>query len=405
MEADMKPIVVSTQAQYDEAQKLYQETFDKSYFDIDRGKGMKVVEEVNCLIHNFLYENVSKKDTENDLSRFYFNKSQAEEITGYFLTHRPGDLYNVEQGLNRLNIRADGKKDNFSSLIHIKDSIENISVLCPVEVFGKSEIKAYGHARVTAHDASRITAYDRAMVKAFDNAQVTAHNHSHIIVKNNGSAILCGNSTAAVHNYAHITAMEDSKTAVFDQANATISDTARADVYDHTVSFAKNDSKINAFNDATVNAYDGSRITARNTAYIVAGGSASIDAQNYAVIVAGDKVKVTANHHSLVFLKHGAVCEAKDKAEVINNFQNKPAFLENNVLRLLDHPFISRNPVIAANLLLASANPGDRDAFSQKLKEMGCIDPESTNKVLQSLAKKLDRPLHTVRDRDSSWER
>jgi hypothetical protein len=363
------------------------------------------VEEVDYLIHNFLYDGASKKDTENDLSRFYFNKSQAEEITGYFLTHLPGDLYHIERGLNMLNIRADGKMNNCSPLIYIKDGIENISVLCPVGVFGKSQVKAYGHAIVTAHDASRITAYDRTMIRAFDNAQVTAHNQAHIIAKNKSSVTLYGNSTAAVHNYAHITAMEDSKTAVFDQADATVLDTARADAYDHTLIFAKNDAKINAFNDATVNAYDGSRITARNTAYIVAGGSASIDAQNYAVIVAGDKVKVTANHHSLVFLKHDAVCEAKDKAEVINNFQNKPAFLENNVLRLLDHPFIDQNPIIAVNLLLTSANPSDRDAFSQKLREMGCIDPESTNKVLQSLAKKLDRPLHTARDRDSSWER
>jgi hypothetical protein len=71
----------------------------------------------------------------------------------------------------------------------------------------------------------------------------------------------------------------------------------------------------------------------------------------------------------------------------------------------LDHPFIDRNPAIAVNLLLASSNPGDREAFSQKLKEMGCIAPESTNKVLQSLANKSNRTPHIARDRDSSWER
>jgi hypothetical protein len=405
MEANMKPIVVSTQAQYNEAEKLYWKTRDKSYFDIDRGIGMEIVEETDYLIHNFLYEEATKEDTENNLSRFYFNQSQAEEITGYFLTRLPGDLYDIERGLNMLTIRPNEEMNNRSPLIHIKDGIEEISVLCPVEVFGKSEIKAYGHAKVTAHDASRIAAHDHVLVRALDNAQVAAHNQAHIIAKNKSSVTLYGNSTAAVHNYAYITAMEDSNAAVFDQANATVLDSARADAYDHTVIFAKNDSKINAYNDATVNAYDNCRIAARNTAYIVAGGSAIIDAQNYAVIVAGDKAKVTANHHSLVFLKHDAVCETKDKAEAITEFQNKPAFLENNVLRLLDHPFVSRNPIIAANLLLAAANLGDKDAFSQKLKEMGCIDPESTNRVLQSLTNKLNRPPHIAKDRDSSWER
>jgi hypothetical protein len=405
MEAYMKPIIVSTQAQYNEAEKLYWKTLDKSHFDIDRGKGMEIVEETDYLIHNFLYGDASKENTENDLSRFYFNKSQAEEITGYFLTHLPGDLYNIERGLNLLNMRADEGSNNRFPLIHIKNGIEKISVLCPVEVFGESEIEAFGRAIVTARDKSRITAHDRVIVKALDNAQVAAHNQSHIIAKNCSSITLYGNSTAAVHNNAHITAMEDSKIAVFDQANATVLDTARADVYDHTLIFAKNDSKINAFNNATVNAYDDSRIAARNTAYIVAGGSASIDALNYAVIVAGDKAKVTANHHSLVFLKHDATCETKDKAYVITKSQNQPAFLENNVFRLLDHPFIDQNPAIAVNLLLSSSNPGDREAFSRKLKEMGCIDPESTNRVLQSLANKLNRTPHIARDRDSSWER
>jgi hypothetical protein len=405
MEVNMKPIIVSTQAQYNEAEKRYWKTLDKNYFDIDRGKGMEIVEETDYLIHNFLYGGSSKGDTENDLSHFYFDKSQAEEITGYFLTHLPGDLYNIERGLNMLNMRPDGEMNNRLPLIHIKDSIEKISVLCPVEVFGESEIEAFGYARVTAHDTSRITAHDRAIVKAFDSAQVTAHNQSHIIAKNRGSITLYGNSPAAVHNYAHITAMEDSKIAVFDQGNATVLDTAHADAFDHALVFAKNDSKINAFDNATVNAYDDSRIAARNTAYIVAGGSASIDAKNYAVIVAGDKAKVTANHQSLVFLKHDATCETKDKACVITKSQNQPAFLENNVFHLLDHPFIDRNPAIAVNLLLASSNPGDREAFSQKLKGMGCVDPESTNRVLQSLANKLNRAPHTARDRDSSWER
>jgi hypothetical protein len=408
MEMNMEPIVVSSQNQYDEALKLYWETLKKSRFDIDREKGREIVKNADRLIHNFLNGEASKEHTENDLSRFYFNQSQAGEITAYFLTRPPEGLFDTLQGLNILNIlnmRVGGQMNDLAPLIHIKDSIEKISVLCPVEAFGESEIEAFGHAKVTAHDDSRIISSNWAMVKALDNSRVTAHNKSHIIAKDNSSVTLYGYSTAAVYNYARITAREDSKTAVFDQGNATFLDTARADVFDRSLVFARNDSRINAFNDVTVNAYDDSRIIAKNTAYIVAGGSSNIEARDYSVIVAGGKVKVAARCNSLVFLKDDAVCETKDKAEAVNKSQNKPALLTGNVLRLLDHPFIGRNPVIAVNLLLASADPGDRGAFSQKLKEMGCIDPGSTNKVLLSMVDKLSRSTHTARDRDSSWER
>lgn len=401
----MKLITVSTQAQYDEAQKQYWKTLDKNYFDIDRDKGREAVEEVDRLIRNFLYEGASKKDTENDLARLYFSRTQAEEITGYFLTRPPGDVYYTEQGLNMLNFRAGGEMNTRSPVIQIKNSTEKICVRYPVEVFGESEIEASGHARVTARDGSRITARGRALVRAFDNARVAAHDQSHVIAKNSSSVTLYGNSTASAHNYARITATEDSKAAVSGQTTATVLNTARADAYDRALIFAKNGSIINAFNDAVVNADDDSRITAGNTSYVSASGSASIDAGDYAVVAAGDKVKVTAHNRSLVFLKNNLVCEADDEAEVIDTTRNIPDLLENNVLRLLDHPFIGWNPVIAVNLLLASANPSDREAFARKLKDLGCIDPASTNRVLQSMAKKANPAAHRAGDRDRSWER
>ena len=115
----MKPIAVSTQDQYDEAQKKYQAALDKSYFDIDQDKGLEIVEEVDYLIYHFLYNGMSKEDAEKSLSRFYFNESQAEEITGYFLTHQPGDLYEIERGLNILNLSPDREMNKHFSLIHI----------------------------------------------------------------------------------------------------------------------------------------------------------------------------------------------------------------------------------------------------------------------------------------------
>jgi hypothetical protein len=401
----MKPLVAATQDQYDEAQKRYQAALDTSYFDIDAGKGLEIVEEVDYLIYHFLCNGVSKEDTEKSLSRFYFDESQAEEITGYFLTHQPGDLYEIERGLNILNLSPDKEMNKHISPIQIRDAVEKIKVYYPVEVFGNSEVEAFGHARVIAHNTANITAYDRAIVEALDAAQVTAFDQSHVTARNASKATLFNRSTATAYNHAFISAGDHAKAAAFDEANVRVSHYGIADAYNHALVTAGNMAKITAFHNATVNAHDYTRVTAKDVSYTFAKGSAVINAEDNAVVVAGDTVKVNAKHHTLVFTRDDAVCEYSDKAQVINREQNKPLFLKRNVLRILDHPYIDREPVIAVNLLLSSANPDDKEAFSRKLKEMGCIDPSSTNRVLDALAKEFDRKFHKKRERDKSWER
>jgi hypothetical protein len=401
----MKPIAVSTQAQYDEAKKLYQKTFDKSRFDIDRGKGMEVVEEVDYLIHNFLYEEVSKKDTENDLSRFYFTESQAQEIAGYFLIRRPRDLYDIERGLNALGLRADGEMNTPAPLIHIKDGREKISVSYPVEVFGKSEAEAFGHAKVIAHDTARITAHDQVIVEALDSARIKAFDQSHSTVRDSSKIILYNNATAMACNYSSVTARHRAQVLLFDHSGGEISDNALAHVYNEALVTAENTSKIMAFHDASIVAYNNAFVTAKDKSQVTAFNSVAVHAEDNTVITARDTVNVSAKHQVIVFTGENTVCEYKDRVRLINSSQNKPRFLKSNVLTLLDHPFIEGEPVAAVNLLIAASDPNDREGFSRQLKEMGCVDPESTNKVLQSLADKLNRPLHTARDRDNSWER
>jgi hypothetical protein len=407
----MKPIVVSTQDQYDEAQKQYQKTLDTSYFDIDKGKGLEIVEEVDCLIYHFLCNGVSKEDTEKSLSRFYFNESQAEEITGYFLTHQPGDLYEIERGLNILNLRPDGELNKHISPIQIRDGVEKIKVYSPVEVFGKSEIEAYGHARVTAHDTANIRAHDRAVVQALDNSQITAFDQSHITARNACSAVLHNQSTIMAYNHASIFVNDHAKAAVFDHANACVYDHAKADAHNYALVTAADTANITAFHNVTVNAGFNTRVTAKDLSYTFAKGSAVINAEGNAVVVARDDVRVNAKHHTLVFTGDGAVCEYTDKAQIIDSAKNKPLSLKSNVLRILDHPYIDRQPAIAVNLLLSSSNPDDKEAFSRKLKEMGCIDPASTNRVLNDLAGEFERAcaarpkLRKERRRDESWER
>jgi hypothetical protein len=407
----MEPIAVSTQKQYDEAQKKYQAALDTSYFDIDKGKGLEIVEEVDYLIYHFLCNGVSKEDTEKNLSRFYFDESQAEEITGYFLTHQPGDLYEIERGLNILNLSPDSDMNRRISPIQIRDSVEKIRVYYPVEVFGNSEVEAYGHARVIAHDTAKITAHDQAIVEALDTVQVKAFESSHITARNASAAMLFNRSTAMAYNHASINAGDYTKTAVFDAADAKIWDYARAEAYNKSLVTARNKAIIAAFHNATVNTHDYTSVTAKDVSYIFAKGSAIINAEGNAVVVAGDNVKVNAKHRSLVFAGPDAVCEHTDKTRIIGSAQNKPLFLKSNILRILDHPYINREPVIAVNLLLSSASPDDKEGFSRKLKEMGCTDPESTNRVLNILVKDFEsayaaRPrLLKERRRDESWER
>jgi hypothetical protein len=401
----LKPILVTSQAEYDNAQKTYQDALDKSSFDIDMKKGMEIVEEVDYLIYNFLCNGISKADTEKSLSRFYFTQSQAREITDYFLTHQPGDLYEIERGLNILNFSPDREMNKRISPIQIRDGVEKIKVYYPVEVFGNSHVEIFGHARVVAHDAACITAYDQAIVEAFDTAKVTAFDQSHVTARNTSAVTLFSRSSVAAYNHASLSAGDHAKAAVFDEASARVSQYAKADAYDHTYVTAGNMTKIRAYQDATVIARDYTRVTAQDTSYIVAKGFAAIDAEDNAVVAAGDAVTVNAKHHALVFTRDDARCEYTGEARLITSVQNKPLFLKSNVLKILNHPYIDREPVIAVNLLLSSANPGDREAFSQKLKEMGCIDPESTNRVLTALANEFESKLRKERRRGESWER
>jgi hypothetical protein len=321
----MEPIIASNQAEYIEACKAYRDILDNGNFDIDVGKVANIVKKVDSLITDYLFKDISKDKAEKSLSRLGFNESQAKQITGFFVTHRPGDLYEIEQGLNFLGLQNSGELNRHTSLIHIKNGAERINVKNPVEGYGKSEIAAYRCAHVAAHDRASITAYSQAVVYALDNSNVLATDQSHVVT--------------------------------------------------------------------------------RDMPHIVAWDSAIVNANDQAVVIARDKASVTACNNALVFLQNDAVCKVYDNARVIACSQNKPDFLENNVFHILDHPFINGNAATAVNFLIASAAPKDIGAFSHKLKGMGCVDPESTKKILQSMAKEINSAAHIQEDQDRLWER
>jgi hypothetical protein len=404
-DAAMEPMRVANQVQYDEAQKAYQNMLDTSSFDIDTGKGKEIVEEVDYLIHNYLYRDVTKEETENSLSGFFFTEFQAQEITGYFITHQPGDLYDIERGLNALGLHNKKELNTYSSLIHIKGGTEKINVQYPVEVFDKSEVAAFGHALVTAHDTSTITAYDRSLVRSFDNTAVTAFDQSHIVLRNKGSVMLYHNSTAAAYNNARVTARDHSKVELYDQVQALVFNDACADGHYAACITGKDNAQINAFDEATVKAFDNCRIHAKQDSYVAAHDDTRVNAEDNAVVLAGTRAKVTACHRSLVFLKDDAVGKCYDNARMIASSRNDPAFLKSNVFYILDHPFVNRSPLVALNLLFASTNKNNLDGYSRKLKEMGCVSPESTQKIYNALLSEYIRLERKSKGPDTVWER
>jgi hypothetical protein len=320
----MEPVIVSNQTEYTEACKTCWDILDKNLFVVIGGKNSKIVKKVERFISDYLHKGISREDTEKGISRIGFEERSAKEIINFFITHRRGDLYDIEQGLNYLALQHRGALSNRSPIL-IENSKERISVQHPVEVYGKSQVAAFQCAKVFAHDNSRITAFNQPAVYALDNSFVEVFDQSHVVT--------------------------------------------------------------------------------RNRAYVTAWPSALVNAEGQAVIIARDNVKVAACQATLVFLQDDAACEAADNAQVITRSQNKPELLQSNVILLLDHPYIDGNPVTAVKLLLAAADPKDSEAFSQKLKEMGCRNPESTRRVFRSLTKDLPRRVPAPVEPDDPFGR
>jgi hypothetical protein len=191
----MKPIVVSNQAEYDQAEKTYWDLLNNRRFDIDKGKGLNAIEAIDRLLDNYLNNNTSKEDMEKGLIFLNFTRQQAEEITGYFEVYQPESLHDIEWGLNFLGLQNNEDVNWYAPLIHIRNGAEKINVLHPVDVFGKSQVAAFHYAQVAAHNRASITAYDHTIVYALDNSNVIACDNSHIIAKNS-SLIASFNSTS-----------------------------------------------------------------------------------------------------------------------------------------------------------------------------------------------------------------
>jgi hypothetical protein len=401
----MEPIAVSTQAEYDEAQKFFQKAFDESYFDLSQGKGIEMAKEVNDGINGFFYKDAPSEDIKKALARFYFTAVQASDITDYFIRHKPESPQDIERGLNFLNLKSSREFNLGIPLIHIKEAQDKICVWSPVEVYGKSQVEAFGSAKATAYNRARVISHDQAVVEALDNSLVVAFDQSYVVSRNESNIRLNDEATGLAYDCSSVYARDHANIVLFDKSYGNVSDSAIANAFHKASVTATKKAIIFAFNDSKVAAYDDSKVTARNRSYIDAQDSAVIDAQDQSVTIAGENVKVSAQDNSLIILQGEAVCESCDKSKVIKSSQNKPAFLEKNVLSMLDHPFINKNPSTAINLLLAAIKLEDINAFNRKLKKMGCVDPQSTSRVLSSLENKFDQTVQKKQGPEKSWER
>jgi hypothetical protein len=66
----MEPIIVSNQAEYRKASKTDRRIPKKNRFDIDAGKGLDIIKEVDRILTGYFYEKISKNGAEKSLPAF-----------------------------------------------------------------------------------------------------------------------------------------------------------------------------------------------------------------------------------------------------------------------------------------------------------------------------------------------
>jgi hypothetical protein len=202
----MEPIIVSNQAEYRKASKTGRRIPKKNRFDIDAGKGLDIIKEVDRILTGYFYEKISKNGAEKSLSRLCFNVFQAKKITDFFIDYRPGDLYGIEQGLNRLRYQNSRELNGYIPPVHIKNAAEKIRVYTPVEVFGRSHVEAYQYAPVIARDRAYIHSFEDSVIYAYNNSNVVAEEQSRVVARNMPFVVAMGSAIINANDYAVIVA-------------------------------------------------------------------------------------------------------------------------------------------------------------------------------------------------------
>jgi hypothetical protein len=396
----MKEYIVSTQDEYDRTIKNIDSLQKGPFYDIERGKGTEIVGEINSLVHHYVYHVRDKKEVYDSLSILHFDQSQADEIIRYFQEHLPGDMFDIERGLNRLHIIPhdyDEDQTVGDSKVIIKDSKEKIIVRSNVEARGNSFVEAFGNAFVIAkndayiiaHDTvsadayhkSRVDAYDQSQVRAFNNALVTASRESRIEAYHKSCVMAGEKSKVSAHHDAYVKSMDDAHITTFDKA----------------VVDAWGNSTVAAFNTSHIISRDTSRVSANDHSLIHASDNSIIEARNQSCVFARKNAFVTGSGDSLIFTGDNARPETSGNSFALEGKDNNAANLRKNLLTVMRHPRSAKNPILAMRLLVQAVPEENREEINKKLLAMGCTDEAKTKSILNRWIKH--------REEDISYER
>jgi predicted alpha/beta hydrolase family esterase len=396
----MKEHIISTQDEYDRAIGHIALLRKRPFYDIECNKGTEIIEEVDSLVHQYLYHVRDKSVVYDGLSRFHFDRSQADEIMRYFQEHLPGDMFDIERGLNRLNVIPRGHDANQPGdepRVIIKDAREKIMVCSDAEVRGNSFVEAFDHASITAENDAYIIAHDEVSAIAFHKSRVDSYDHSRVQAFNNALVTASGESRVEAYHKSCVKAGENAKVSAYHDAYVNSMQDTVITAYDRAIVDAWGNSRVAAFNESHIIARDKSVISAHDRSFIHASDMSKITARNQSCVAARKNASVTGSDDSLVLTRDNARSETSGNSSLIDGKDNNAANLRKNVLTVMRHPRSAKDPILAMRLLIQAIPEENREAINKKLLGMGCTDVTKSKIILNRLVK--------TREEDISYDR
>jgi hypothetical protein len=385
----MKEYIISTQDEYDRALARDDLLQKSPFYDIARDRGTEIVEEVNSLMRQYLYHDGDKGKVYDALSWRYFDRSQADEIIKYFKENLPGDMSDIECGLNHLRIMPPfyaTYRPDMPKLI-IEDSREKIVVRSDAEVRGNSFVEAFENAFITAKNNAHIIAHDGVSVEACHKTRIDAHDRSQIRAFNNVLVTASGESRIGAYHKSCVMAGEKSK--VFAYHDAYIKSIHEADITasGKTVVDARGNSTVTAFNTSHIIAWDTARVSANDQSFIHAWDRSKIEARNQSCVVARKNALVAGFDDSLVLTGDKARSITSGNSFSIDGKHNTAGNLRENILTVMRRPRFAKDPILALQILIQAASEENRPEINKKLRSLGCYGEAATKNILSRWVK------------------
>jgi hypothetical protein len=392
----MKEYIVSTQDEYDRTIKNIDSLQKGPFYDIERGKGTEIVGEIDSLVHHYVYHVRDKKEVYDGLSFLHFDQSQADEIIRYFQEHLPGDMFDIECGLNRLHIIPhdyDEDQTAGDSKVIIKDSKEKIVVRSNVEAWGNSFVEAFGNAFVIAKNDAYIIAHDAVSAEAYHKSRVDAYDHSQVRAFNNALVTASGESRVQAYHGSIVRATEKVEVSAYHGAYIRSMDEVSVAAYDKSIVDTCGNSTVNAFNKSHIIALGMSLVTAHDQSLIHASDKSKIEARNQSFVLSRKNAFVTGIDSSLILSRDNAQSITGGNCSSISENDNNAENLRNNILTVMRHPRFSKDPILAVKALIQALPEKNRESINKKLLSLGCYDEARTKVILSRWVKNHEEDI------------